>query len=90
VADVNGDRHADVAVANAGDGTVTVLFGDAAGQLRRSASFAVGREPSDVDAVDLDRDGAIDLVVPNHETPRITVLLNDRRGHFAPAPVPAR
>ena len=86
VADVNGDEHTDVAVANSGDATVTVLFGDAAGQLRGSASFAAGREPSDVDAVDLDRDGDIDLIVANHETPGVTVLLNDGRGRFSPAP----
>lgn len=86
VADLNGDAHLDVAVANAGDGTVTVLFGDGAGQLRGSASFAAGPEPSDVDAVDLDREGDADLVVANHETPNVTVLLNDGHGHFAPAP----
>jgi hypothetical protein len=86
VADLNNDEQPDVAVANIGDGTVTMLWGDTAGQLHGSASFPAGREPSDVDAVDLDRDDDIDLVVANHETPNITVLLNDGRGHFAPAP----
>jgi hypothetical protein len=86
VADLNNDEQPDVAVANIGDGTVTMLWGDAAGQLHDSASFPAGREPSDVDALDLDRDDDIDLVVANHETPNITVLLNDGRGHFAPAP----
>jgi hypothetical protein len=85
VADLNGDGHQDVAVASAGDGTVTVLFGDAAGTLAVSAAFAAGREPSDVDAVDLDRDGDIDLVLANHETPNVTVLLNAGRGTFVPA-----
>jgi hypothetical protein len=85
-ADLNSDGHIDVAVANAGDGTVTVLFGDPAGELRASASFAAGREPSDVDAADLDRDGDIDLIFANHETPGVTVLLNDGRGVFVPAP----
>jgi hypothetical protein len=86
VADFNGDGHQDVAVANSGDGTVTVLFGDAAGRLALSASFAAGREPSDVDAVDLDRDGDIDLILANHETSGVTVLLNGGRGTFVPAP----
>ena len=86
VADFNSDGRPDVAVANAGDGTVTVLFGDDAGRLSGTVSFAAGGEPADVDAVDLDRDGAIDLIFANHETPGITVLLNDGRGNFAPAP----
>jgi hypothetical protein len=86
VADLNSDRRPDVAVANAGDGTVTVWFGDGAGQLRGVASYAAGREPSDIEVLDLDRDSDIDLAIANHETPSITVLFNDGRGHFAPAP----
>jgi hypothetical protein len=86
VADLNGDRHPDVAVANVGDGTVTVLLGAARGQLRASASIAAGQEPTDVDAADLDRDGDADLVVANHETSGLTILLNDGEGRFAPAP----
>lgn len=86
VADFNGDGRSDVAVANAGDGTVTVLFGDDTGQLGGSVTFPAGGEPSDVDAVDFDLDGTIDLIFANHETPSITVLLNDGRGGFAPAP----
>jgi hypothetical protein len=42
VADFNRDGHPDVAVANAGDDTVTVLFGDGTSQLRGSTSFATG------------------------------------------------
>jgi hypothetical protein len=76
----------DVVVANSGDDTVTVLLGDPAGQLRGSVSLAAGREPSDVDTLDLDRDGDVDLVVANHETPRVTVLLNDGGGRFSAAP----
>jgi hypothetical protein len=86
VADLNGDAHLDVAVVNAGEGTLTVLLGDGTGRLGRSASFPAGGEPSDVDAVDLDRDGDVDLVVANHETPNVSVLLNDGAGRFVPAP----
>jgi hypothetical protein len=85
VADFNGDRLRDVAVANAGDGTVTVLLGDGAGQLRSAVAYVAGQEPSDVDAADLDRDGDADLILANHETANITLLLNDGRGVFVPA-----
>lgn len=86
VADLNGDGRLDVAVANAGGGTVTVLFGDGSGRLLRPASFPAGKEPSDVDLADLDRDGDADLVVANHETSNITVFSNDGRGRFTRAP----
>jgi hypothetical protein len=86
VADFNGDGRPDVAVANAGDGTVTLLFGEDTGMLGGAVSFPAGGEPADVDAVDFDRDGNIDLVFANHETPSITVLRNDGRGDFVPAP----
>lgn len=86
MADLNGDKHADVAVANSGDGTVSVLAGDGSGRLGHSASFSAGQEPADIDAMDMDRDGDVDLIVANHETPNVTLLLNDGRGRFAAAP----
>jgi hypothetical protein len=86
VADLDRDGRRDAAVANGGDGTVTVLLGDGTGRLRRTASVAAGPDPSDIGAVDIDRDGDLDLVVANHETSNITALANDGRGRFAPAP----
>jgi hypothetical protein len=56
------------------------------GRLRpEGAPVAAGREPSDIDAADVDRDGDVDLVLANHETSRVTVLLNDGRARFTPA-----
>lgn len=86
VADLNRDTHPDIAVANSGDGTVTILFGDDSGRLGGTLSVAAGREPADIDAGDIDRDGDIDLLIANHETPGLTVLLNDGQGRFTPAP----
>lgn len=82
---LDGDRTMDVAVANSDDGTISVLFGDAAGKLGGRLTFAAGQEPSDVDVLDLDLDGDVDLVVANHETPLVTVLSNDGRGRFSAA-----
>jgi hypothetical protein len=76
-----------VVVANAGDGTVTVLLGVGQGRLRPLVPpIPCGDDPSDVDAVDLDRDGDIDLVIANHETSNVSVLLNDGKANFRPAP----
>jgi hypothetical protein len=87
-ADLNGDGALDVAVANSGDGTVSVLVGIGGGGVRPAVGspFPAGREPTDVDAADLDRDGDVDLAFANHETSRVTVLLNDGGARFAAAP----
>ena len=86
VADFDGDGRMDVAVANGGDGTVTLRFGAADGALARAASVAAGREPADIRAARLDTDRDVDIVVANHETSYVTVLANDGHGGFSPAP----
>lgn len=85
--DFNDDGALDVAVANSADGTVSILLGVGGGRLRPApgSPFPAGREPSQVDAADLDRDGDSDLVFANHETSRVTILLNDKRAHFTEA-----
>ena len=47
--------------------------------------YPVGKEPCCVSAGDFDCDGAIDLVVLNHLSEDMTVLLNDGRGIFRQA-----
>ncbi len=87
-ADLNGDASLDVAVANSADGTVSVLVGVGSGRLRTAvgAPFPAGAEPSDVEAADFDRDGDMDLAFANHETSRVTILLNDGNARFTAAP----
>jgi hypothetical protein len=84
VADFNGDRTLDMAAANSGDGTVTVHLGQAGG-FRPGRAFPAGREPADLKAGDVDRDGDADLVIANHETTAFSVLINDGKGGFSPA-----
>lgn len=86
IADLDGDGRRDVVVACSGDDTVQLFMGSADGRLSdQPRAVPGGNEPSDVETVDLDQDGDSDLVVANHETSKITVLINDGRANFTPA-----
>jgi hypothetical protein len=74
-ADFDRDGAPDLAVANAGVNTVSVLLGDGAGGFGAKSDFAAGGGFS-VAAADFDRDGAPDLAVANELADTISVLLN--------------
>lgn len=88
VADVNYDGKPDIIAANPSSGTVTVLLGDGKGHFHPAAGspFPAGHLPSDIGIGDFNGDGNLDLVLPNHQTPYVTLLLGDGRGGFRPAP----
>ncbi len=77
----------DVAVANSGDGTITVLLGVRDGSLLTTLPpLPAGPEPADLAVADLDLDGDQDLLVANHDTPGVTVLVNGGQADFREAP----
>ena len=88
VADVNHDGKPDLIVANEDDGTISVLLGDGAGHFTPApgSPFACNPYPNDIAVVDMNGDGNPDLVIANHQTPYITILLGDGKGGFKPAP----
>ena len=88
VADVNHDGKPDILVANADAGTVSVLLGDGEGHFRGAprSPFAAGHLPNDIAVADMDGDGHPDLVIADHQSPYITILLGDGKGGFRPAP----
>jgi hypothetical protein len=88
VEDVNGDGKFDLVVANERGGDASVLLGDGNGGFSpvRGSPFPAGHSPNDLAAGDFNRDGRLDLAIANHDKQRLTVLLGDGRGRFAPAP----
>jgi hypothetical protein len=88
IADLNGDRNPDLAIANQFDDFVSILLGDGTGQFAEAHGspihFGAGG-PSWLVAEDFDGDHDIDLAVALGSG-TIRVLLGDGSGGFAAAP----
>jgi len=87
VGDFNGDGIPDLATANNGDNTVTVLLGNASGGFTASTGspFNVGSGPISMVVGDFNADGIQDLGVANLSDSTVTVLLGNGSGGFAAA-----
>lgn len=81
VADMDGDRRADIVVPNVGGDTVTIHYGGAEGSFRPVAIPVLAR-PYFVAVADLDADGRSDIVVAHDDTSTLTLLVAGERGRF--------
>ncbi len=89
IADIDGDGHADIAVASSTSATVSVLRGDGHGGFGAATNVDTGIIlPNFVEVGDVSSDGKPDIVVTN--TARLgkgSVLIADGAGGFAPPKV---
>ena len=88
VGDFNGDGRADVATADFGDHTVTVLLGLGDGRFADPilVPLVASVNPSAIAAGPLQKGGVTDLFVTSSSTDQVFVLLNDGRGNFTVGP----
>jgi hypothetical protein len=92
LADLNGDSKLDIVVAcgDAESRVVTVLLGDGKGGFAKAPGEPprIGPSAHKVAVGDVNGDRKPDVVVGEHDTASIPILLGDGRGGLAAAPVP--
>jgi type II secretory pathway component GspD/PulD (secretin) len=86
VGDFNGDGKLDLAVANEGDNTVSILLGNGDGTFQTPITVPTGLAPDAIVTGDFNGDGKLDMAVANFTGNSISVLLGNGDGTFAPAP----
>ena len=85
VADFNGDKKQDVAVANYATNTVGIFLGNGDGTLQTHVDYAVGSEPASLATGDFRGAGKLDLAVANFHDNTVSILLGNGDGTFKAA-----
>jgi hypothetical protein len=92
VGDYNRDGAPDLAVANAGSIDVSILLGDGHGGFGPKTDFPLtealqsGVGPGRITEGDFNRDGKLDLAVPNEGGGSVVILMGDGLGGFSRLP----
>ena len=81
-ADFNGDGYPDLVVANATDGTLSILLNNGSGSFSVTSTVNVGGSPYAIAVGDFNRDGNQDIAVANAIGNSVTIFLGDGTGNF--------
>jgi hypothetical protein len=85
VGDFNGDGKLDLAVADLGSNTVTILLGNGDGTFQVGVDYATQSRPDSVIVGDFNGDGKLDLAVRNDYSNSVSILLGNGDGTFQSA-----
>jgi hypothetical protein len=85
VGDIDGGTGPDLAVANGGSASVSILANNGLGAFGAPTDYGAGNQPRSVVLADLTGDGYPDLLVSNGYSDNVSVLLNAGDGTFLPA-----
>ncbi len=80
-ADFNGDGQMDLAVANSGSNSVSILLNNGSG-FTPAVNYAAGTDPYTITAADFTGDGKPDIAVANNNQNTVSVLVNIGDGAF--------
>ncbi len=86
IEDFNGDGKADLAVANSGSNSVSILLGNGDGTFATKVDYtssAFDSRPVSVGIGDFNGDGKPDLAVANSNSSNVSILLGNGNGTFA-------
>lgn len=81
-ADFDGDGNQDLAVANHGDNTVSILLGRGDGTFSIGTPQTAGNQPVAIVSADFNGDGHPDLAVVNQEDNTVSIFLGNGDGTF--------
>jgi fibronectin type 3 domain-containing protein len=81
-ADFNGDHKLDLAIANGGSNTVSILLGNGDGTFTISETPGTGGVPHSLAVGDFNQDGKLDVAVANSSDGNVSVLLGNGDGTF--------
>lgn len=82
VGDFNEDGKSDLAAANLGDDTISILLGTGAGSFGPHTTFPARTSPTSVASGDFNGDNHLDLAVANRGSHNVSILIGAGNGSF--------
>src|SRR5439155_8123297 len=79
--DINGDGKIDIATANHGAASASVILNSGGGSFGSAVSYSVGASPTWIQLGDVNADGAPDIFTSNYDSNNVSMLLSTPSGY---------